>query len=159
MTFFRHFPSKEGVVLGLPPDSAGIVVAEHVLTGTNKSLQPSEIARIVLDAVVEELATDGLSDIALRLSIVHENPTLLKALYARIPQWIRVVDALLANSLRTAHDDAFSMHLKASAMVMYWVETLCEWSRRGGAKADRALLQTVAGETDAAIATVTKSYK
>lgn len=67
--------------------------------------------------------------------------------------------ALLANSLRTAHDDAFSMHLKASAMVMYWVETLCEWSRRGGTKADRALLQTVAGETDAAIATVTKSYK
>lgn len=44
-------------------------------------------------------------------------------------------------------------------MVMYWVETLYEWSRRGGAKADRALLQTVAGETDAAIATVTKSYK
>lgn len=44
-------------------------------------------------------------------------------------------------------------------MVMYWVETLCEWFRRGGAKADRALLQTVAGETDAAIATVTKSYK
>ena len=39
---------------------------------------------------------------------------------------------------------------------MYWVETLCEWSRRGGAKADRALLQTVAGETDAAITTVTK---
>lgn len=122
MTFFRHFPSKEDVVLGMPPDSAGIVVAEHVLTGANKSLQPFEIARIVLDAVVEELGTDGLSDIALRLSIVHENPTLLKALYARIPQWIRVVDALLANLLRTAHDDAFSMHLKASAMVMYWVE-------------------------------------
>ena len=67
--------------------------------------------------------------------------------------------ALLANSLRMAHDSAFSMHLKASAMVMYRAEILCEWSRRGGAKADRALLQTVAGETDAAIATVTKSYK
>ena len=42
---------------------------------------------------------------------------------------------------------------------MYWVETLCEWSRRGGTKAGRALLQTVAGETAAAIATVMKSYK
>ena len=144
----------------MPLDSTGIVAAEHVLIGADKSLQPFEIAHIVLDAVVEELGVDGLSDIALRLAIVHENPTLLKALYARISQWIQVVDALLANSLRTTHDGAFSMHLKASAVVMYWAETLCEWCFAVEVlKQDHALLQTVAEEMDAAIATVRKVYK
>lgn len=152
MTFFRHFPSKEDVVLGMPPDSAGIVAAERVLIASDKNLQPFGTACIVLNAVVEELGEEGLSDIALRLAIVYESPTLLKALYARIPQWTQVVDALLSNSPHTAHKDDFSMRLTASAMVMYWVETLCEWSRRGGIKADRALLQTVADETDATAA-------
>lgn len=153
MTFFRHFPSKEDVVLGMPPDSDGIMIAEHALGEATPGMRPLEAAHAVLDAIMEGLGSEGLSDIALRLAIVHENPTLLKALYARIPRWVQVVDTLLPTSLRTDDSD-FASHLIASAMVLYWVETMCEWSCRGGIDADAALLRAVAHETDAAMASL-----
>ncbi len=40
------------------------------------------------------------------------------------------------------------MRLMASAIVMYWAEIMCEWSRQGGINADRQLLQTLANEAD-----------
>ena len=152
MTFFRHFPSKEDVVLGMPPDSAAIVVAERTLGAAGEDARPLDVAHTVLDAVVGELGGEGLSDVALRLAIVHENPTLLRALYARVPRWEQVVATLLSPSLRT-DDDGFATHLTAAAMVLYWVEVMREWSRRGGADADAALLRAIADEADKALAT------
>ena len=151
MTFFRHFPSKEDVVLGMPPDSAGIVAAERALGGAGEGSRPIGAACAVLGAVAEELGEEGLADIALRLAIVHDNPPLLRALYARVPRWTRIVGVLLPDSLRTADDDDFSARIKASAMVLYWVETMCEWARRGGAGAGGALLREVADEAAAAL--------
>ena len=151
MTFFRHFPSKEDVVLGMPPDSAAIVVAERTLGAAGEDARPLDVAHTVLDAVVGELGGEGLSDVALRLAIVHENPTLLRGLYARVPRWEQVVATLLSPSLRT-DGDGFATHLTAAAMVLYWVEVMCEWSRRGGADADGALLRAIADEADEALA-------
>jgi AcrR family transcriptional regulator len=151
MTFFRHFPSKEDVVLGMPPDSDAIVAAERTLGAASENMHPTAAAHAILDAVMDELGEEGLLDIALRLAIVHENPTLLRALYARVPRWEQVVATLLSPSLR-ADDDGFATHLTASAMVLYWVEVMREWSRRGGADADGALLRAVADEADEALA-------
>ncbi|ERL08724.1 TetR/AcrR family transcriptional regulator [Olsenella profusa] len=151
MTFFRHFPSKEDVILGMPPDSAAIVVAERTLGTAGEDARPLDVAHTVLDAVVGELGGEGLSDVALRLAIVHENPTLLRALYARVPRWEQVVATLLSPSLRTDDDD-FATHLTAAAMVLYWVEVMREWSHRGGTDADAALLRTVADEAGEALA-------
>ena len=151
MTFFRHFPSKEDVILGMPPDSAAIVVAERTLGTAGEDARPLDVAHTVLDAVVGELGGEGLSDVALRLAIVHENPTLLRALYARVPRWEQVVATLLSPSLRTDDDD-FATHLTAAVMVLYWVEVMREWSHRGGTDADAALLRTVADEAGEALA-------
>lgn len=152
MTFFRHFPSKEDVVLGMPPDSAAIMTAERTLGAAGEDARPLDVARTVLDAVVDKLGEEGLSDVALRLAIVHENPTLLRALYARVPRWEQVVATLLSPSLRTDDDD-FATHLTAAVMVLYWVEVMREWSRRGGADADGALLRAIADEAAKALAT------
>lgn len=151
MTFFRHFPSKEDVVLGMPPDSAAIMTAERTLGAAGEDARPLDVARTVLDAVVDKLGEEGLSDVALRLAIVHENPTLLRALYARVPRWEQVVATLLSPSLRTDDDD-FATHLTAAVMVLYWVEVMREWSHRGGTDADAALLRTVADEAGEALA-------
>lgn len=150
MTFFRHFPSKEDVVLGMPPDSNAIMAAERTLGTEEVGARPTDAARTVLDAAMDELGEEGLSDIALRLAIVHENPTLLRALYARVPRWEQVVATLLPDSLREPHD--FATHLVASTIVLYWVEVMLEWSRRGGTNADAALLQAVADEADEVLA-------
>lgn len=151
MTFFRHFPSKEDVVLGMPPDSAAIVVAERTLGAAGEDARPLDVARAVLDAVAEELGDEGLSDVALRLAIVRDNPALMGALYARVPRWEQVVATLLPDSLR-ADDSGFAVHLAASTMVLYWVETMREWSRRDGTDADTALLLTVADEAGGMLA-------
>ena len=55
---------------------------------------PCEIVHAVLQAAIEKLDSEGLSDIALRLVVVHKNPTLLKALYARISRWTDIVKTL-----------------------------------------------------------------
>lgn len=151
MTFFRHFPFKEDVVLGMPPDSTAIMTAERTLGAAGEDARPLDVARTVLDAVVDKLGEEGLSDVALRLAIVHENPTLLRALYARVPRWEQVVATLLSPSLRTDDDD-FATHLTAAVMVLYWVEVMREWSHRGGTDADAALLRTVADEAGEALA-------
>lgn len=149
MTFFRHFPSKEDVVLGMPPDSAAIMTAERTLGAAGEDARPLDVARTVLDAVVDKLGEEGLSDVALRLAIVHENPTLLRALYARVPRWEQVVATLLPDSLRPPRD--FATHLMAATVVLYWVEVMREWSHRGGTDADAALLRTVTDEAGEAL--------
>ena len=144
MTFFRHFPSKEDVVLGMPPDSDGVAAAEQALGAIAAGTSPLEAARAVLRAAAKALGQEGLSDVALRLVIVRENPPLLRALYARVPLWVQMVGLLLPDSLRGA--DGFSTRLTAATIVLYWLEVMQEWSRRGGVEADAALLSAVADE-------------
>lgn len=144
MTFFRHFPSKEDVVLGMPPDSDGVAAAEQALGAIAAGTSPLEAARAVLRAAAKALGQEGLSDVALRLVIVRENPPLLRALYARVPLWVQMVGLLLPDSLRGADD--FSTRLTAATIVLYWLEVMQEWSRRGGTEADAALLSAVADE-------------
>ena len=144
MTFFRHFPSKEDVVLGMPPDSDGVAAAEQALGAIAAGTSPLEAARAVLRAVAKALGQEGLSDVALRLVIVRENPPLLRALYARVPLWVQMVGLLLPDSLRGA--DGFSTRLTAATIVLYWLEVMQEWSRRGGTEADAASLSAVADE-------------
>lgn len=144
MTFFRHFPSKEDVVLGMPPDSDGVAAAEQALGAIATGTSPLEAARAVLRAAAKALGQEGLSDVALRLVIVRENPPLLRALYARVPLWVQMVGLLLPDSLRGA--DGFSTRLTAATIVLYWLEVMQEWSRRGGTEADAASLSAVADE-------------
>lgn len=144
MTFFRHFPSKEDVVLGMPPDSDGVAAAEQALGAIVAGTSPLEAARAVLRAAAKALGQEGLSDVALRLVIVRENPPLLRALYARVPLWVQMVGLLLPDSLCGA--DGFSARLTAAMIVLYWLEVMQEWSRRGGVEADAALLSAVADE-------------
>lgn len=144
MTFFRHFPSKEDVVLGMPPDSDGVAAAEQALGAIAAGTSSLEAARAVLRAAVKALGQEGLSDVALRLVIVRENPPLLRALYARVPLWVQMVGLLLPDSLRGA--DGFSTRLTAATIVLYWLEVMQEWSRRGGTEADAASLSAVADE-------------
>ena len=144
MTFFRHFPSKEDVVLGMPPDSDGVAAAEQALGAIAAGTSPLEAARAVLRAAAKALGQEGLSDVALRLVIVRENPPLLRALYARVPLWVQMVGLLLPDSLRGA--DGFSTRLTAATIVLYWLEVMQEWSRRGGTEADAASLSAVADE-------------
>ena len=144
MTFFRHFPSKEDVVLGMPPDSDGVAAAEQALGAIAAGTSPLEAARAVLRAAAKALGQEGLSDVALRLVIVRENPPLLRALYARVPLWVQMVGLLLPDSLRGADD--FSTRLTAATIVLYWLEVMQEWSRRGGTEADAASLSAVADE-------------
>lgn len=144
MTFFRHFPSKEDVVLGMPPDSDGVAAAEQALGAIAAGTSPLEAARAVLRAAAKALGQEGLSDVALRLVIVRENPPLLRALYARVPRWVQMVGLLLPDSLRGA--DGFSTRLTAATIVLYWLEVMQEWSRRGGTEADAASLSVVADE-------------
>ena len=144
MTFFRHFPSKEDVVLGMPPDSDGVAAAEQALGAIATGTSPLEAARAVLRAAAKALGQEGLSDVALRLVIVRENPPLLRALYARVPLWVQMVGLLLPDSLRGADD--FSTRLTAATIVLYWLEVMQEWSRRGGTEADAASLSAVADE-------------
>lgn len=144
MTFFRHFPSKEDVVLGMPPDSDGVAAAEQALDAIAAGTSPLEAARAVLRAAAKALGQEGLSDVALRLVIVRENPPLLRALYARVPLWVQMVGLLLPDSLRGADD--FSTRLTAATIVLYWLEVMQEWSRRGGTEADAASLSAVADE-------------
>lgn len=144
MTFFRHFPSKEDVVLGMPPDSDGVAAAEQALGAIAAGTSPLEAARAVLRATTKALGQEGLSDVALRLVIVRENPPLLRALYARVPLWVQMVGLLLPDSLRGA--DGFSTRLTAATIVLYWLEVMQEWSRRGGAEADAVSLSAVADE-------------
>ena len=144
MTFFRHFPSKEDVVLGMPPDSDGVAAAEQALGAIAAGTSPLEAARAVLRAAAKALGQEGLSDVALRLVIVRENPPLLRALYARVPLWVQMVGLLLPDSLRGA--DGFSTRLRAATIVLYWLEVMQEWSRRGGTEADAASLSAVADE-------------
>lgn len=144
MTFFRHFPSKEDVVLGMPPDSDGVAAAEQALGAIAAGTSPLEAARAVLRAAEQALGQEGLSDVALRLVIVRENPPLLRALYARVPLWVQMVGLLLPDSLRGA--DGFSTRLTAATIVLYWLEVMQEWSRRGGTEADAASLSAVADE-------------
>ena len=144
MTFFRHFPSKEDVVLGMPPDSDGVAAAEQALGAIAAGTSPLEAARAVLRAAAKALGQEGLSDVALRLVIVRENPPLLRALYARVPRWVQMVGLLLPDSLRGA--DGFSTRLTAATIVLYWLEVMQEWSRRGGTEADAASLSAVADE-------------
>ena len=144
MTFFRHFPSKEDVVLGMPPDSDGVAAAEQALGAIAAGTSPLEAARAVLRAAAKALGQEGLSDVALRLVIVRENPPLLRALYARVPRWVQMVGLLLPDSLRGADD--FSTRLTAATIVLYWLEVMQEWSRRGGTEADAASLSAVADE-------------
>ena len=144
MTFFRHFPSKEDVVLGMPPDSDGVAAAEQALGAIAAGTSPLEAARAVLRAAAKALGQEGLSDVALRLVIVRENPPLLRALYARVPLWVQMVGLLLPDSLRGA--DGFSTRLTAAPIVLYWLEVMQEWSRRGGTEADAASLSAVADE-------------
>lgn len=144
MTFFRHFPSKEDVVLGMPSDSDGVAAAEQALGAIATGTSPLEAARAVLRAAAKALGQEGLSDVALRLVIVRENPPLLRALYARVPLWVQMVGLLLPDSLRGA--DGFSTRLTAATIVLYWLEVMQEWSRRGGTEADAASLSAVADE-------------
>lgn len=144
MTFFRHFPSKEDVVLGMPPDSDGVAAAEQALGAIAAGTSPLEAARAVLRVAAKALGQEGLSDVALRLVIVRENPPLLRALYARVPLWVQMVGLLLPDSLRGA--DGFSTRLTAATIVLYWLEVMQEWSRRGGTEADAASLSAVADE-------------
>ena len=144
MTFFRHFPSKEDVVLGMPPDSDGVAAAEQALGAIATGTSPLEAARAVLRAAAKALGQEGLSDVALRLVIVRENPPLLRALYARVPLWVQMVGLLLPDSLRGA--DGFLTRLTAATIVLYWLEVMQEWSRRGGTEADAASLSAVADE-------------
>lgn len=144
MTFFRHFPSKEDVVLGMPPDSDGVAAAEQALGAIAAGTSPLEAARAVLRAAAKALGQEGLSDVALRLVIVRENPPLLRALYARVPLWVQMVGLLLPDSLRGA--DGFSTRLTAATIVLYWLEVMQEWSRRGGTEANAASLSAVADE-------------
>lgn len=144
MTFFRHFPSKEDVVLGMPPDSDGVAAAEQALGAVSAGTSPLEAARAVLRAAARALGQEALSDVALRLVIVRENPPLLRALYARVPLWVQMVGLLLPDSLRGADD--FSTRLTAATIVLYWLEVMQEWSRRGGTEADAASLSAVADE-------------
>lgn len=144
MTFFRHFPSKEDVVLGMPPDSDGVAAAEQALGAIAAGTSPLEAARAVLRAAAKALGQEGLLDVALRLVIVRENPPLLRALYARVPLWVQMVGLLLPDSLRGA--DGFSTRLTAATIVLYWLEVMQEWSRRGGTEADAASLSAVADE-------------
>ena len=144
MTFFRNFPSKEDVVLGMPPDSDGIAAAEQALGAIAAGTSPLEAAHAVLGAAARALGQEGLSDVALRLVIVRENPPLLRALYARVPLWVQMVGLLLPDSLRGA--DGFSTRLTAATIVLYWLEVMQEWSRRGGTEADAASLSAVADE-------------
>ena len=144
MTFFRHFPSKEDVVLGMPPDSDGVAAAEQALGAIAAGTSPLEAARAVLRAAAKALGQEGLSDVALRLVIVRENPPLLRALYARVPLWVQMVGLLLPDSLRGA--DGFSTRLTAATIVLYWLEVMQELSRRGGTEADAASLSAVADE-------------
>lgn len=144
MTFFRHFPSKEDVVLGMPPDSDGVAAAEQALGAIAAGTSPLEAARAVLRAAARALGQEALSDVALRLVIVRENPPLLRALYARVPLWVQMVGLLLPDSLRGADD--FSTRLTAATIVLYWLEVMQEWSRRGGTEADAASLSAVADE-------------
>lgn len=144
MTFFRHFPSKEDVVLGMPPDSDGVAAAEQALGAIAAGTSPLEAARAVLRAAAKALGQEGLSDVALRLVVVRENPPLLRALYARVPLWVQMVGLLLPDSLRGA--DGFSTRLTAATIVLYWLEVMQEWSRRGGIEADAASLSAVADE-------------
>ena len=144
MTFFRHFPSKEDVVLGMPPDSDDVAAAEQALGAIAAGTSPLEAARAVLRAAAKALGQEGLSDVALRLVIVRENPPLLRALYARVPLWVQMVGLLLPDSLRGA--DGFSTRLTAATIVLYWLEVMQEWSRRGGTEADAASLSAVADE-------------
>ena len=144
MTFFRHCPSKEDVVLGMPPDSDGVAAAEQALGAIAAGTSPLEAARAVLRVAAKALGQEGLSDVALRLVIVRENPPLLRALYARVPLWVQMVGLLLPDSLRGA--DGFSTRLTAATIVLYWLEVMQEWSRRGGTEADAASLSAVADE-------------
>lgn len=144
MTFFRHFPSKEDVVLGMPPDSDGVAAAEQALGAIAAGTSPLEAAHAVLGAAARALGQEALSDVALRLVIVRENPPLLRALYARVPLWVQMVGLLLPDSLRGADD--FSTRLTAATIVLYWLEVMQEWSRRGGTEADAASLSAVADE-------------
>lgn len=144
MTFFRHFPSKEDVVLGMPPDSDAVAAAEQALGAVSAGTPPLKAAHTVLGVAAKALGQEGLSDVALRLVIVRENPPLLRALYARVPLWVQMVGLLLPDPLRGA--DSFSTRLTAATIVLYWLEVMQEWSRRGGAEADAALLSAVADE-------------
>lgn len=152
MTFFRHFPSKEDVVLGMPPDSDGVAAAEQALGAIAAGTSPLEAARAVLRAAAKALGQEGLSDVALRLVIVRENPPLLRALYARVPLWVQMVGLLLPDSLRGA--DGFSTRLTAATIVLYWLEVMQEWSRRGGTEADAASLSAVADEAMGSMANI-----
>ena len=144
MTFFHHLPYNEDVVLGMPPDSDGVAAAEQALGAIAAGTSPLEAARAVLRAAAKALGQEGLSDVALRLVIVRENPPLLRALYARVPLWVQMVGLLLPDSLRGA--DGFSTRLTAATIVLYWFEVMQEWSRRGGTEADAASLSAVADE-------------
>ncbi|ACU94281.1 transcriptional regulator [Cryptobacterium curtum DSM 15641] len=43
MTFFRHFLSKEDVVLGMSPDSNAIIAAAEALKSSSKDLYPVKL--------------------------------------------------------------------------------------------------------------------
>lgn len=120
VTFFRYFPTKEDLVLGMLPSREFL---ETLRTHADLSGSPLQIARRVGLHLVRGLDADQLRDLVRVVRLIEITPALIVALRARRPGWTAGIDALFPPGA-----DEFSRRLASRVILDYLVETLLWWA-------------------------------
>ena len=119
MTFYRHFGTKQAVVLDIAPTGATIRALDRALTPRSEGVgEPLDID-VALDALLVD-ADQWLDDLARRVRLVRDSPALQDALWQRSTDWTAVVE-------RHLPDDGLTARARARAITGVAIEAALAW--------------------------------
>lgn len=122
MTFYRHFPTKESVVLDDPFDPLlGEAVGQQ-----DPALAPLERARSGLVAALEHLSESDDADVLRRVKLAVSSP----ALRSRIWENNHRSEDVIADSLRRGGASDFESKVAAGAVLGALSAALIDWAAK-----------------------------
>ncbi|WP_311153459.1 helix-turn-helix domain-containing protein [uncultured Actinomyces sp.] len=122
MTFYRHFGTKQAVVLDIAPTGATIRALDRALPPRSEGVgEPLDID-VALDALLVD-ADQWLDDLARRVRLVRDSPALQDALWQRTTAWTGVLERRLPGA-------GLAARARARAMIGVAVEAVLAWGDR-----------------------------
>lgn len=117
MTFYRHFGTKQALVLDIALTDQIARALDRALTPPDPG-QPPDIDRALDDLLAD--ADQWLDDLARRIRLIRDNPALQDALWQRSTDWTAVVE-------RHLPDDGLTARARARAITGVAIEAALAW--------------------------------
>ena len=117
MTFYRHFGTKQALVLDIALTDQIARALDRALTPPDPG-QPPDIDRALDDLLAD--ADQWLDDLARRIRLIRDNPALQDALWQHSTAWTAVIE-------RHLPDDGLAARARARAITGVVIEAVLAW--------------------------------